>query len=132
MAKIYNALLLNCIEPEIEKILRKNQNDFQRNQSTTSQILTICQILGVRAQNLELTLLFVFYKAFDSMHRQKMEQMLMPYGLPKQPITAIMILYKNTEVQVCSPDGDTDSFDIVAEVLQEDTLSQYLFIIYLD
>ena len=37
-AKIYNALQHNCIEPKIEKILRKNQNGFQRNQS---QILTI-------------------------------------------------------------------------------------------
>ena len=30
-ANIYNALLLNRIEPEMEKILRKNQNGFQRN-----------------------------------------------------------------------------------------------------
>ena len=29
--KIYNALLCNCIEPKIEKILRKNQYGFQRN-----------------------------------------------------------------------------------------------------
>ena len=43
--KIYNVLLLNCIEPKIEKILWKNQNSFQRNWSTTSQILTICRIL---------------------------------------------------------------------------------------
>ena len=40
-AKIYNALLLNCIEPKIEKIFRKNQNGFRRNQSTTSQILDV-------------------------------------------------------------------------------------------
>ena len=47
--KIYIALLLNRIEPEIEKILRKNQNGFQRNTSTTSQILTIRRILeGVK------------------------------------------------------------------------------------
>ena len=31
MAKIYNALLCNRIEPKIEKILRKNQNGFWRN-----------------------------------------------------------------------------------------------------
>ena len=36
----YNPLLLNRIESEIEKILRKNQNGFRRNPSTTSQILT--------------------------------------------------------------------------------------------
>ena len=51
-AKIYNALLRNCIELKIENILRKNQNGFRRNRSTTSQILTIRQILeGVRAKN---------------------------------------------------------------------------------
>ena len=42
VAKIYNTLLLNCIEPEIEKILRKNQNGFQRDWPMTSQILNIC------------------------------------------------------------------------------------------
>ena len=30
VAKVYNKLLLNCINPEIEKILGKNQNSFQR------------------------------------------------------------------------------------------------------
>ena len=43
-----------------------------------------------------------------------------------------MMLYKNTKAIVCSPNGDTDFFDIVAGVLQGDTLAPYLFIIYLD
>ena len=48
--KIYNALLGNLIVPQIDKILRKNQNCFRRNRSTTSQILTLRRILeGVRA-----------------------------------------------------------------------------------
>ena len=34
-----------------------------------------------------------------------------------------MMLYKNTKVKVILPDGDTDFFDIVAGVLQEDTLA---------
>ena len=42
------------------------------------------------------------------------------------------MLYKNTKVKVCSPDGDTNYFDIVAGVLQGDTLAPYLFIICLD
>ena len=42
------------------------------------------------------------------------------------------MLYKNTKVKVCSPDGNTDYFDIVAGVLQRDTLAPYLFIICLD
>ena len=69
-AKIYHALLRNRIEPKIDNILRKNQNVFRRNISTTSQILTIRRILeGVRAKNLQATLIFVdFTKAFDSIH----------------------------------------------------------------
>ena len=41
-----------------------------------------------------------------------------------------MMLYKNTKVKVCSSDGDY--FNIVASVLQGDTLALYLFIICLD
>ena len=48
--KNYNALLLNRVDSEIEKILRKNQNGFRRNRSSTSQILTIRRILGGRAK----------------------------------------------------------------------------------
>ena len=48
--KIYNAVLLYCIKAEIEKILWKNQNGFQRYWSTTSQILTISRILGICAK----------------------------------------------------------------------------------
>ena len=133
-AKIYNALLRNRIEPKIDNILRKNQNGFRKNRSTTSQILTIRRILEVvRAKNLQATLIFVdFTKAFDSIDRGKMEQILLAYGIAKETVAAITILYRNTKVKVRSPDGDTEYFDIVAGVLQGDTLAPYLFIIYLD
>ena len=74
----------------------------------------------------------IFIRAFDSIHRGKMEQILLAYGLPKETVAAIMILYRNIKVKVCSPDGDTEYFDIVAGVLQGDTLGPYLFIICLD
>ena len=61
-----------------------------------------------------------------------MEQILLAYGIPKETVAAITILYRNTKVKVRSPDGDTEYFDIVAGVLQWDTLAPYLFIICLD
>ena len=132
-AKIYNALQRNRIEPKIDNIRRKNQNGFRRNRSTTSQILIIHRILqGVRAKNLQVTLIFVdFTKAFDSIHRGKMKQILLAYGIPKETIAAITILYRNIKVKVRSPEGDTEHLDIVAGVLQGDTLPPYLFIICL-
>ena len=43
-----------------------------------------------------------------------------------------MMLYKNMKAMICSPDGDTDFFDIVTGVLRGDTLALYLFIICQD
>ena len=111
-ANIYNALLRNRIEPKIEKIL-KNPNSFQKNRSLTLHILTIRRILeGVRTKNLEATLSFVdFSKAFHSIHRGKMKQL----------VTAIITQYKNGKVKVRPPNGDANSFNIAAGVLQADT-----------
>ena len=61
-----------------------------------------------------------------------MEQILVAYGIPKETLAAITILYRNTKVKVRSLDGDTEYFDIVAGVLQGDTRAPYLFIICLD
>ena len=61
-----------------------------------------------------------------------MEQILKAYGLPKETVAAITILNRNTKVKVRSPDGDPEYFDIVAGVLQGDTLAPYLFINCLD
>ena len=99
-----------------------------------SQILTIRRILeGVPTKHPEGIILFVdFTKTFDSIHRGKMEQIQLTYSQPKETVAVIRMLYRYTKVKPRSPDGDTDYFDIVAGLLQGDTLAPYLFIIYLD
>ena len=60
-----------------------------------------------------------------------MEQIFLAYGLSKETDTTIMMLYNNKKVKIHSPDGDF--FDILAGVLQGDTLlAPYLFVICLD
>ena len=61
-----------------------------------------------------------------------MEQLLLAYGLPSKTVTTIMMLNRNTKVKVHSPDRGIDFFDIIAGVLQGDTLAPYLCIICLD
>ena len=61
----------------------------------------------------------------------KWKKILLAYGIPKETVAAIMILYRNTKVKIRSPDGDIDYFDIVAGVLQGDILGPYLLIICL-
>ena len=91
-AKVYNALLLNCIRPEIEKILRKNLNSFQRNHSTTSKIRTI-------------------YRTIKSKYNV--------YDIPKEIITPIMILYKKKKATAHLM--GTQFFDFFIGVLLGDT-----------
>ena len=43
-AKIFNQMILNRIRPEIDPILRMNQNGFRKIRSTSGQILTIYRI----------------------------------------------------------------------------------------
>ena len=43
-----------------------------------------------------------------------------------------MMLYRNTKAMVRFPNGDTDFFNLVAGVLQGDTLAPFLFILTLD
>ena len=63
----------------------------------------------------------IYSSTVDSIHSGKMEEMLLVYGFHKETIAAIIMLYK--KVKIRSPDGDTDYFDIVAGVLQRDTLA---------
>ena len=59
-------------------------------------------------------------------------EILKAYEIPTKIVDAISILYKDTEAQVITPDGDTEFFEILAGVLQGDTLAPFLFIIALD
>ena len=42
------------------------------------------------------------------------------------------MLYTNNSATVLSPDGETESFDIKAGILQGDTLAPFLFIMAVD
>ena len=130
-AKVYSSMLINRIQPDIEKVLRLNQNGFRKNRSTVDQILTIWRIIeGVRTKNLEAVILFAdFSKAFDSVHQRKMADILKSYRIPEETIAAIMMLYKNTKSKVRYPNKDTEFFDVLAGTLQGDTLAPFLFIL---
>ena len=59
-------------------------------------------------------------------------EILRSYGVSVEIVDAVNMIYTNTTAQVLSPDGDAEFFDILARVLQGDTLVSYLFVIALD
>ena len=122
----------------MEPILRINQNGFRPERGTVSHILALRRILeGIRDKKLPATLVFVdFSKAFDSIDRDNMFEILKSYGVPERMLQLIISIYyttvNKTTARVTSPDGDSLWFRILAGIMQGDTLAPYLFIIVLD
>ena len=54
------------------------------------------------------------------------------YGIPEELVTAISLMYEYTTAKVITPDGETETFNILDGVLQGDTLAPYLFVIVID
>ena len=54
------------------------------------------------------------------------------YGIPEELVMAISIMYEHTTAKVITHDGETETFNILAGVLQGDTLAPYLFVIVID
>jgi len=73
-----------------------------------------------------------FAKAFDSVDRERMFQILSAYGIPSKIINAIRCVYDNSHSFVRTQEGDTASFPVQTGVLQGDTFAPFLFIIVLD
>ena len=59
-------------------------------------------------------------------------KILRAYDIPNKLVNAIGLMYANTKARVLTPDGETEWFNILAGVLQGDTLAPFLFAIVLD
>ena len=134
VTKVINRMILNRIQPKVDPHLRSTEAGFRLGRSTTAHILALIRLIeGVKERNLKAILVFIdFKKAFDSIHRGKMLKILRAYGLPEQLISAIGMLYTGTKAKVLSPAGETEFFEILAGVLQGDTLAPYIFTIMID
>ncbi|KAJ4945017.1 hypothetical protein JOQ06_013556 [Pogonophryne albipinna] len=61
-----------------------------------------------------------------------MVKILEAYGVPPNLLRAIETMYAGTRARVVTPDGNSEEFDILAGVMQGDTLDPFLFIMVLD
>ena len=126
-AKLYNKMILNRIVPFVEPLLRKNQNGFRRGRSTLSQILCLRRLIEEsKLSNRDLALVFVdISKAFDSVDRGKMFEILKLYGIPDKIISAIKVLYTDTSSTILTPDGEHHIFLLKPEFYKETLLPHF-------
>ena len=94
-------MILNRLKPEVEEVLRRNQDGLKPGRSTVQQILVLRRTIeGVKSRNLPAVLTFIdFKKAFNSVHRGKMLKILAAYGIPSRIVLVIGLLYKVTRLE---------------------------------
>ena len=134
VAKVYNKVLLNRLQPVVDKLLRNNQAGFRLGRGCTQQIHILRRIFeGASAKQLPLYATFIdFKKAFDSINRDMMFAILRHYGIPEKIVHAIRTLYENSTSKVLVDGKTSAEFKTTTGVLQGDVLAPFLFIIVID
>ena len=133
--KIFNRILLERMKKAVDDILRDNQAGFRSNRSYTDQIATLRIIVEQSLEwNSSLYINFVDYrKAFDSLHRDTLCQLLRHYGIPeKMTLRLIKNSYEDMNCQVVHQGKLSKKFEVKAGVRQGCLLSPFLFLLAID
>ena len=132
--KIFCSLLLSRIKVSVDKILRQEQAGFRPGRSCNEQIYILRQILEkVNAWQKPVILNFIdFKKAFDSVHRETIWQILHLYGFPDKIVDIIRNMYEHSRSAVRMNGTIGEWFKVVTGVRQGCILSPLLFAIVID
>ena len=138
LGKIFNRALNKRLQNEIEHNtqLKDTQAAYRRDYSTTDQIFIVNSLLNkyVRCKKKKLYACFVdFRKAFDNVwHTGLLYKLLQQYNVGGKFYGIIKSMYSNAKTCVKLHNGITDKFDLKKGIKQGDTLSPYLFNLYLN
>ena len=116
------ALLLNRNLPEIKKIMREKQNSFGRNRP---RLNIFWQFIELSKDNKQIILKLHVIRFLQGIqfHTQKKGGANVTNIWPSQRNYCYNDALQKHKTMVRSPDGDTNFFNIIAGVLQGDTLT---------
>ena len=117
----------------LEALLPETQNGFRSNRSTTDAIFAV-KLLQEKAveQHSGLHIAFIdLQKAFDTVNRDMLFQVLQRFGCPPKTLSIIRSLHDGMKVRVRTVDGVSEPFPVSMGVKQGCVLAPCLFNIYL-
>jgi len=113
----------------VEEVIGGHQCGFRRNRSTTDHIFCIHQILEKKWEyNEAVNQLFIdFKKAYDSVRREVLYDILIEFGIPKKLVSLVKMCLTETYSRVRVGKNLSDRFPIRNALKQGDDLSPLLF-----
>ena len=128
VGKLFCTILLKRMKKEVDSILREEQAGFRLGRSCCDQFFVLRSNLEEFLEwNTPLIINFIdFQKAFDSIHRSTLWNILKKYGVPEKYVNIIKTLYENSKCAVKVNSSLTDWFFIKTGVRQGCILSPLL------
>ena len=133
-SKIFSSIILQRIKTRTEEILSEAQAGFRKNRSTIDQIFTLRQLAEKYEEfGKDLYVCYIdFRKAFDSIWRKGLWNVMRHLGYPEKIIKILENAYRDTFSAV-RVDGElSEWFNTIVGVLQGCVLSPMLFNIFLE
>ncbi len=133
-SKILCRIILDRIQEPLDRIFRKEQAGFRKNNSCTDHIATLRIIVKqcIEWQSSLFINYIDFKKAFDSLDRNILWKLLQHYGIPTKLVNLIKCIYDGFTGQVISNGKLSDPINIKTGVRQGCLLSPLLFLVAID
>jgi hypothetical protein len=122
--KILSSILLARLTPYVNEIIGAHQCGFHFNRYIMDQIFYICQILEKKWEynGMVHQLYMDFKKAYDSIKREVLYNILLDFGIPKKLVRLIKMCLNETYSKVCIGILLSDKFPIQNGLKQGDAL----------